>query len=204
MSISPPLGIALTTCDDIFDAGGVSTSIIRIAHGLSTNYNAQVDILMLNSDQHAEFNSRGRNGIIKLEQRIDDITVYNIAPWTSGTSAAQHWVDIHYALLELARERRYDLMQAFYASITGFPIVYAAQELNIPSIVSIRGNDIIRDVFQHERFPYLKWALENATQFTAVSQEGLQKAHILSACPNKGRVILNSIRPEDDSEGTQE
>jgi len=204
MSINPPLRIALTTCDNIFDAGGVSTSIIRIAHGLSTNYNAQVDILMLNSDQHAEFNSRGRNGIIKLEQRIDDITVYNIAPWTSGTSAAQHWVDIYYALLELARERRYDLMQAFYASITGFPIVYAAQELNIPSIVSIRGNDIIRDVFQHERFPYLKWALENATQFTAVSQEGLQKAHILSACPNKGRVILNSIRPEDYSEGTQE
>jgi glycosyltransferase involved in cell wall biosynthesis len=203
MSIIPPLRIALTTCDDIFDAGGVSTSITRIARGLSTHYNTQVDILMLHSNQHAEFNPHGRNGIIKLDQRLDDVSVYKLTPWTGGPSAAQHWVDIHYALLELARERRYDLMQAFYASITGFPTVYAAQELNIPSIVSIRGNDIIRDVFKSERFPYLKWALENATQFTAVSQEGLQRARILSARLDKGSVILNSIRPQDYSEGTQ-
>jgi glycosyltransferase involved in cell wall biosynthesis len=204
MSIISPLRIAFITCDDIFDAGGVSTSITRIARGLSTNYNAQIDILMLNSDQHAEFNPRGRNGIIKQDELLDNVTMYKLTSWTGGSSAAQHWVDIHYALLELARERRYDLMQAFYASITGFPTVYAAQELNLSSIVSIRGNDIIRDVFHSERFPYLKWALENSTQFTAVSQEGLQRARILSACPNKGSVILNSIRSEDYSEGTQE
>src|SRR6266496_3334161 len=204
MNIISPLRIAFTTCDDIFDAGGVSTSITRIARGLSTNYNAQIDILMLHSDQHAEFNPRGRNGIIKLDQILHNVTMYKLISWTGGSSAAQHWVDVHYALLELARERRYDLMQAFYASITGFPTVYTALELNIPSIVSIRGNDIIRDVFYSERFPSLKWALENATQFTAVSQEGLQRARILSACPNKGSVILNSIRPEDYSEGTQE
>ncbi len=204
MSIIPPLRVALTTCDDIFDAGGVGTSITRIARGLSTKYNARVDILMLNSNQHTEFNPRGRNGITRLDQRSDNVTIYKLTSWTGGSSPAQHWVDVHYALLELARERRYDLMQAFYASLTGFPTVYAAQELNIPSIMSIRGNDIIRDVFHSERFPNLKWALENATQFTAVSQEGLQKARILSASPNKGRVILNSIRPEDYSEGIQE
>ncbi len=204
MSIVPPLRVALITCDDIFDAGGVSTSITRIARGLSTNHKAQIDIIMLNSNQHAEFNPRGRNGITKLDQRLDNVAIYKLTSWTGGSSSAQHWVDVHYALLELARERRYDLMQAFYASITGFPTVYAAQELNIPSIVSIRGNDIISDVFKSDRFPYLKWALENATQFTAVSQEGLQRARILSACLDKGRVILNSIRPEDYSEGTQE
>ena len=197
------LHIALTTCDNIFDPGGVSTSITRIARGLSTHYNTRIDIIMLNTKQHTEFNPRGKNGIIQLDQHIDKVTVFNIAPWTGGTSEAQHRVDMHYALLELARERQYHLMQAFYASITGFPTVYAAQELTIPSIVSIRGNDIIRDVFHSERFPYLKWALENATQFTAVSQEGLQRAQILSASPQKGRVILNSIRPEDYSEGTQ-
>lgn len=204
MKITHPLRIALTTCDDIFDAGGVSTSITRIARGLSTHYNAQVDILMLNSDQRADFNPIGRNGIIQFDQGLDNVTIFKLTSWTGGTSSAQHWVDIHYALLELARERQYDLMQAFYASITGFPTVYAARELNIPSIASIRGNDIIRDVFQNERFPYLKWALENATQFTAVSQEGLHKARILSARPDKGRVILNSIRPEDYAGGIQD
>jgi glycosyltransferase involved in cell wall biosynthesis len=203
MNTISPLRLALITCDDIFDAGGVSASITRIARGLSTNYNTQVDILMLNSNQHTQFNPRGRNGITKLDQQLDNVTIYKLTSWTGGSSAAQHWVDVHYALLELASERQYDLMQAFYASITGFPVIYAAQELSIPSIVSIRGNDIIRDVFHSERFPYLKWALENATQFTAVSQEGLQRARILSASPKKGRVILNSIRPEDYAEGTQ-
>ena len=154
--------IALTTCDNIFDAGGVGTSIVRIARGLATHYNTQVDIIMLNPGQHAGFNPRGRNGIIQPDQRIDNVTLYTLAPWTGGTSQAQHRVDIHYALLELAAERQYDLMQAFYVSITGFPIVSAARELNIPSVVSIRGNDIIRDVFHPERFSYLKSALESA------------------------------------------
>ncbi len=204
MSDTHLLHIALITCDDIFEAGGVGTSIVRIARGLSTRYNMQVDILMLNSSNRAEFNPHGRNGIIQLDQRIEDVTLFKLASWTGGTSQAQRWVDMHYALLELAQERQYDLMQAFYASITGFPAVYAAHELNIPSIVSIRGNDIIEDVFNTERFPYLKWALENATQFTAVSQEGLNRARILSARPTKGRVILNSIRPQDFAEGTQD
>jgi len=203
LNTTPSLRIALTTCDDIFDPGGVSTSIIRIARGLSIHYNARIDILMLNPDQHAEFNQAGRNGIIQLGQREDNIAVYKLTSWTGGTSEAQHRVDMQCALLALARERQYHLMQAFYASIPGFPTVYAARELDIPSIVSIRGNDIIRDVFQGERFPYLKWALENATQFTAVSQEGLHRARILNACPDKGRVILNSIRPQDYTEGTQ-
>jgi L-malate glycosyltransferase len=204
MSDTHLLRIALITCDDIFEAGGVGTSIVRIARGLSTRYNMQVDILMLNSSNRAEFNPHGRNGIIQLDQRIEDVTLFKLASWTGGTSQAQRWVDMHYALLELAQERQYDLIQAFYASITGFPAVYAAHELNIPSIVSIRGNDIIEDVFNTERFPYLKWALENATQFTAVSQEGLNRARILSARPTKGRVILNSIRPQDFAEGTQD
>jgi L-malate glycosyltransferase len=198
------LRIALATCDNIFDIGGVSTSIVRIARGLSIHYNAQVDILMLNQGEYSRFNPRGRNGIIQLDQSIDNVTLYTLAPWTGGTSQPQQRVDMHYALLELAIERQYDLMQAFYASITGFPIVYTSHELKIPSIGSIRGNDIIRDVFHPERFPYLKWALENATQFTAVSQEGLQRARIISACANKGRVILNSIRPQDYTEGTKD
>src|SRR5260370_35237071 len=52
------LHIALITCDDIFEAGGVGTSIVRIARGLSTQYNMQVDILMLNSARLLEFSMR--------------------------------------------------------------------------------------------------------------------------------------------------
>ncbi len=46
--------------------------------------------------------------------------------------------------------------------------------------------------------------MENATAITAVSQEGLHRARIVSACPDKGRVILNSIIPEDFTDGIQD
>src|SRR5712691_2228473 len=201
MNYTHPLRIALTTCDNIFEAGGVGTSILRIARGLATHFNIQVDILMLDPGEQSEFKPQGKNGITRPEQQVEDVTIFNLQPWTGGESPAQHWVDIHYALLELAEEWQYQLMHAFYASITGFPTVYAAHELHLPSVVSIRGNDIVRDVFHTGRFHHLKWALENATQITAVSQEGLNRARIVAACPDKGRVILNSICPEDFAEG---
>ena len=162
------------------------------------------DIVMLDAGEQAEFKSGGKNGITQLDREVDGVTIFRLSPWTGGTKTAQHWVDIHYALLELSAERHYDLLHAFYASIAGFPTVHAAHELYLPSVVSIRGNDINRDVFHTERFHHLKWALENATAITAVSQEGLQRARIVSACPTKGRVILNSIRPEDFAEGRQD
>lgn len=196
-----PRHIALITCDDIFAAGGVADSVVRIARGLSMNYDLQVDILMLLSGEYTTFKPQGYNGITRLEQHIDGVTIFRLTPWTGGTSSPQNWVDIHYALLELAKERHYDLLHAFYASIAGFPTVYAARELQLPSVVSIRGNDINRDVFHTARFHHLKWALENATAVTAVSQEGLQRARIVTACQHKGTVILNSIRPEDFAEG---
>ena len=196
-----PQRLALITCDDIFAAGGVANSVVRIARGLSMNYGLQVDILMLLSGEHTAFKLEGNNGITRLEQQIDGVTIFRLTPWTGGTGRAQNWVDIHYALLELAKERQYDLLHAFYASIAGFPAVYAAQELQLPSVVSMRGNDINRDVFHTARFHHLKWALENATAITAVSREGLQRARIVSACQEKGTVILNSIRPGDFADG---
>jgi glycosyltransferase involved in cell wall biosynthesis len=156
---------------------------------------------MFDASQQAPFNPGGSNGITQLDQQVDGVTVFRLNPWTGGTKSAQHWLDMHASLLELAQQQHYQLLHAFYPSITGFPTVYAAQELQIPSVVSIRGNDITRDVFHAERFHHLKWALENATAITAVSQEGLQRARILIADPTKGRVILNSIIPEDFAEG---
>ena len=199
-----PQRIAFTTTDNVFDAGGVENSIMRIARGLAANYGIQVDILMLDSAGQAAFKSHGDNGVTQIDAPFERVSIFRLTSWTGNTRHEQQWIEIHYALLELAREREYDLMQAFYASTSGFPTVYAAQLLHIPSVVSIRGNDLITDVFHTQRFPYLVWALQNATQITAVSQEGLERARILSACADKGRVILNSIRPEDFAEGVQE
>jgi L-malate glycosyltransferase len=198
-----PVRIALTTTDDIYDTGGVENSIMRIARGLVAQ-GIEVDVLMLRSAGQTAFHPGGDNGMSRLPSAIDGLSLYRLTPWTGSEQPEQRWTEMHYALLELARERRYALMQAFYASVAGFPTVYASRLLGIPSIVSIRGSDLITDVFHPQWFSPLVWALQHATQLTAVSQEGLERARILCGDPEKGRVILNSICPEDFQDGVQE
>jgi glycosyltransferase involved in cell wall biosynthesis len=202
-SVMHPSRIALITTDDIYDAGGVENSIMRIARGL-VERGIEVDVLMLHLAEQAVFQPEGGNGITRIPSTIDGLRIYRLAPWTGSEQVEQRWAEMHYAMLELARERRYDLLQAFYASVAGFPTVYAAELLHVPAVVSIRGNDLISDVFQPLWFPQLVWALQRATQLTAVSQEGLERARVLCGDMAKGRVILNSIRPQDFLDGTQE
>src|SRR5579859_5406651 len=195
-----PHRIVLTTTDNIFDAGGVENSITRIARGLAFR-GIEVDIVMFDTAVQGAFEARGNSGIAELAPPFAGVRLYRLAAWAGSARSEQRWTDIHYALLALAEQRRYDLMQAFYASSTGFPTVYAARQLGIPALVSIRGSDLISDVFKAEGFHYLVWALEHAAQITAVSQEGLDRARLLCNRPEVGRVILNSIEPGDFADG---
>ena len=204
LTSTQPQRIAFTTTDNIFDAGGVENSIARIARGMAATYGIEVDILMLDATAQTPFSSQGSNGITQIKSPFEGVSLYRLTHWTGGERGEQHWTDIHYALLELAEQRRYQLMQAFYASSAGFPTVYAARQLGIPALVSIRGSDLISDVFKAERFHYLVWALAHATTITAVSQEGLDRARLLCNRPDVGRVILNSIDPQDFAEGVED
>ena len=192
--------IALTTTDNVFDAGGVENSIARIARGLASR-GIEADIVMLDAAGQGVFEARGTSGVTELASPVEGVRLYRLASWTGSERSEQRWTDIHYALLELAEQRRYDLMQAFYASSAGFPTVYAARLLGIPSLISIRGSDLISDVFKADGFHYLVWALEHATQVTAVSREGLDRARVLCNRLEVGRVILNSIDPRDFADG---
>ena len=198
-----PSRIAFTTTDNIFDAGGVENSVMRIARGL-VERGMQVDILMFRHDELTVFDANGGNGVTPVPSPLQGLSLFRITPWLGSSLHEQGWIEMHYALLELARERRYQLMQAFYATVAGFPTVYAARLLGIPSIVSIRGSDLVTEVFAPQWFSSLVWALQHASELTAVSQEGLDRARELCDTPRKGRVILNSIRPEDFDEGVEQ
>lgn len=195
-----PHRIALTTTDNIFDAGGVENSIGRIARGLASR-GIEVDIVMLDVAGQGAFEARGNSGVTELAPPFEGVRLYRLASWTGSERREQRWTDIHYTLIGLAEQRRYDLMQAFYASSAGFPTVYAARQVGIPALVSIRGSDLISDVFKADGFQYLVWALQYASQITAVSQEGLDRARLLCNRPEVGRVILNSIDPRDFVDG---
>lgn len=74
------------------------------------------------------------------------------------------------ALLELAAVRcGADLVHGFYAVPTGFVAVLAARRLGVPSVVSLRGNDVDRGLFG--RTAMLQWTLQHADRVLAVSRE---------------------------------
>jgi glycosyltransferase involved in cell wall biosynthesis len=60
--------------------------------------------------------------------------------------------------------------------------VYAARYLGVPSVVSARGNDLERSVFDPAQTGGIVWALERARAVTAVSHDLAQKAKALADC----------------------
>lgn len=196
--------IALMTWTQVYGTGGMEGSILRIARSLTRHFDVEVDILMLLPTEQVEFHTEGMNGIDELASPSDRIHLYKLGTWTGGTLELHKWGDIHRAILELHEIRQYHLIHGFYASISGFIAVFVARELGLPCVVSIRGCDVSRDVFNTGRFQHLHWALENATFVTALSEELLNRADVISPCKQKGRVILNSIDPEYFSDGIHE
>lgn len=81
----------------------------------------------------------------------------------SGQQAAQ-------VLAWLHEREGFDLLHGQYASTAGFLAAYQGRLLGIASYVSLRGNDLDRDVYDPARFPALEWALRHAGAVGAVSR----------------------------------
>ena len=64
------------------------------------------------------------------------------------------------------RREPFDLLHAYYLTRAGFMAVYAGRYLGLPSVVSIRGNDIERAAFDPSRFSHIMYALQNASAVT--------------------------------------
>jgi glycosyltransferase involved in cell wall biosynthesis len=76
---------------------------------------------------------------------------------------------------EHAREP-FDLLHAYFLTSAGFTATYAGKYLNLPSVVSIRGNDIERAAFDPSKFSHAMYALQNAGAVTTNATELARKA----------------------------
>ena len=70
----------------------------------------------------------------------------------------------------------FDVLHAYFLTQAGFVATYAGKYLNIPSVVSIRGNDIERAAFDPSRFSHTLYALQNANAVTTNASELVKKA----------------------------
>jgi glycosyltransferase involved in cell wall biosynthesis len=86
-------------------------------------------------------------------------------------------VDWFELIAEEHKRTPFDLLHAYFLPQAGFVAAYAGKYLNIPSVVSIRGNDIERAAFDPSKFSHVMYALQNASAVTTNASELAKKAN---------------------------
>ena len=73
------------------------------------------------------------------------------------------------AALGLARRMEAQILHGFYARSAGFVAALVGRQLGVPSVVSLRGNDLERGIF--DRTGMLHWTLSHSDRILVVSRD---------------------------------
>ena len=79
-------------------------------------------------------------------------------------------------IVEKHRRLPFDVLHAYFLTQAGFVASYAGKYLNIPTVVSIRGNDIERAPFDPGKFSHVMFTLQNASAVTTNASVLREKA----------------------------
>jgi glycosyltransferase involved in cell wall biosynthesis len=105
--------------------------------------------------------------------------------------------EIFHALEHLQRRYKYEVFHAFFLYPAGFIAGLVGRLHEVKVIVSIRGNDVGKYVFDPLRLPFIRSALENADYVTSVAASLLNLAsRAITPLACKAKTILNSIDAE--------
>ena len=157
-----------------------SASAFRLSRTLSTM--ATVDVVAWTRSLAAA----------QVTEEDGEPAVYRVGRFREWDSTMPHTLNL---LDWLHSRNRYDAVWGHYLSLAGFLAAWFGKLNGIPSIVSIRGNDLDRDVFPPGDFARLEWTLKSATCVTAVTGELAKKAAALS-----GREDVMHVANTVDSE----
>lgn len=157
------MNIALLTEKYTPDIGGLAISTERLARLLfSAGHNVRL-FAPTSSLLPSEKRTLPSNGVsvtrFGAHKRVDDTLV--------------DWYEL--IIAEHKREP-FDVLHAYFLTQAGFVATYAGKYLNVPSVVSIRGNDIERAAFDPSRFSHVMYALQNANAVTTNASELVKKA----------------------------
>jgi len=159
--------------------GGVATSVKRLA-------------LMLQKKGFSVFISTLSGKLLpgQEEEHIENgITLYNMGKFPGMSDTKASWFE---QLCRIIDKHRIDIVHAYYASRAGFTGTMAAKLKGIKSVVSIRGNDLEKDLFNGSDFPLIEWTLKNCNGVTVVSKNLKNLASIIIP-EEKIDLIHNSV-----------
>jgi glycosyltransferase involved in cell wall biosynthesis len=145
------------------DIGGLAISTARLA-SLLASAGHDVRVFAPSSNLLAsEKRTLNSNGVsvtrFGAHKRVDDTLV--------------DWFEL---IVEEHSREPFDLIQAYFLPQAGFVGAYAGKYFNIPSVVSIRGNDIERAAFDPSKFSHVMYALQNASAVTTNASVLAKKA----------------------------
>jgi glycosyltransferase involved in cell wall biosynthesis len=149
------------------DVGGLAVSVARLTRMLVGAGN-QVQVFALSVDI--------KPGVV---EHFDDggVLVSRMGAYRRDDDTLADWFD---QIVARHRDRSFDLLHAYYATRAAFAAVYAAGCLGLPSLVSARGNDLERAVFDPRKAAHVLYALANANAITANTRLLARKAQALA------------------------
>jgi glycosyltransferase involved in cell wall biosynthesis len=145
--------IALLTEKYTPDLGGLAISTTRLA-GLLSGAGHEVQVFAPTSGlPPSEVRTHASNGVsatrFGARKRVDDTLV--------------DWFEL---VTKEHRRKGFDILHGYFLAQAGFVATYAGKYSKIPSVVSIRGNDIERAALDPSKFSHVMYALENADAVT--------------------------------------
>jgi len=145
--------------------GGVAVSANRTVHALC-GLGHQVDVIA--------WTRALQPGVI--ESSGENPRVFRFGRYREWDSTFPHTLNLCDWLYSSAP---YDAVWGHYLAPAGFFATWLGRLRGTPSTVSIRGNDLDRDMFPPGDFARLRWTLERATVVTTVTQELSRKVTAL-------------------------
>jgi len=175
------------------DIGGLATSAHRLVRSL-IQLGLEVDVLVWSrSLQPGELRSEAISLGSALHPEVAQFSqqLYRLGQY-------RHWdmtsIQTLNVLDWLHQTHQYDAIWGHYLSPAGFLAVWFAASKDLPSTVSVRGNDLDRELFPPGDFARLQWTLQRATVVTTVSQAMAEKIQRVVDRQDVA-VIYNAVDP---------
>ena len=160
------MNIALLTEKYTPDIGGLAISAERLAR-------------MLASDGHYVRVFCPTLNLPPSEKRTITYNEVNIAHFGTHKRVDDTLVDWFEFVVETHKRDPFDVLHAYFVTQAGFVAAFAGNYLKVPSIVSARGNDLERAIFDPDRTAHILYALEHANAVTTNANELAKKAQAL-------------------------
>jgi len=178
-------------------SGGVATSAQRVARNLVKAGN---DVTVLTFENTHDVTEQD----LFIREEDMGVTVYRIGPFflknpripDGGISEKYKAVLRRRAfnqMIRILKNDMPDILLSFYIINAGFIAQLVANELKLPVVAGVRGNDIGRNIFDITRFAPVYWVMDSADAIVCVNKH--LRNRLLIAYPDmekKSLVIKNS------------